>query len=588
MVDSLASRQPRRALQTFLDALARRGNKRLSARTVDGFAWLFCQYRQPALARQAAAAMHDQGYVVTPRLASRLLRMSHDDLLLQPDVLARVLSWLSEGMLRDKQHGGKDVDEAMLETVLDVLKRMGRSDWLVDVFNAYRATLDAGHPGSPRLWGIVISAKTNEGDVRAAQELFSTWRALYEAAQCSAARKRDPSSSDEIAPSPPPPQPYLALLHHFSAGTTYIASRDPAYKLIAVAMQHGLLPSTDLLNALLRTELHRRRWPSFWGLWAQFEPLSLERNEASWGLAIKAKLWHDAARRQRGRLHASPLHAVAPFSYAEAAPPPARALFRAALAARLAATKHRPSLVLSTKQPSSLSPPLLNIFLDLFVARRDWAAAAVVLETFRVHRLEPDARTHAAVVLGIVRLWERGRLRAEVLGAGESRAEEGDDVYDEAAQARRRRRAVMGGPQGVELIRKILEGRKMRVGLWTGKGPSPAENVDKVDQGAAGPAGATEHVQQGSADADAEGPPSAPAWMTRRETRDLEYLSTLLHRCADLSEEEWVRALEETRREMLPERTTRRVKKVRSIDRGARFRAQAFGKAIKVVRERDE
>ncbi|KPV75918.1 uncharacterized protein RHOBADRAFT_52929, partial [Rhodotorula graminis WP1] len=596
MVDSLATNKPRRALQTFLDALARRGNDRLSSRTVDGFAWLFCQYRQPKLARDAAAAMHAQGYVVTPKLASRLLRMSHHDLVLQPDVLAKVLAWISDGMLRDKRDGGKDVDEAMLETVLDVLKRMGRSDWLVDVLDAYRATLDSGQPGSPRLWALAISAKASEGDVRAAQHLFSTWRALYEAHERASAKRRDlaPSSPDDTAPPPrrrpPPADPYLALLHHFAAGTTYIATRDPAYKLVAVATEHGLSPSADLVNALLRTELHRRRWASFWGLWAQFDALALERREASWALAVKAKLWAEAERRQRGRSHSSPLHAVAPFPYAELPSPPSRTLFRSALSSRLAATHHRPSRILSTTDgPSSLSPAVLNLFLDLFVLRRDWAATAVVLETFGVHRIEPDARTHAAVVLGLVRLWERGRLSDEALarttaGRGGARdAAREVDVYDEREQARRRRGAVMGGPQGVELIRTILEGRKMRVGLWRGAEAGAVEASSEQGQGAE-EAVAVEGVGEDGTTTT----PSPPAWMTQRETRDVGYLATLLQRCAGLDDAEWAAVRAEARAEMLPERTSRKVKKVKSINRGARFRDDAYGKAVKVEQGKDE
>ncbi|GAA6056415.1 hypothetical protein JCM3770_000691 [Rhodotorula araucariae] len=561
MVDAFTRRQPRRAMQVFLNVLARRGDDRLSSRTVDGFAWLFCQYRQPALAGQAAAAMQEQGYTVTSRLASRILRISHHDLVLQPDVLAKVLGWISEGIVREKK-GGKAVDEGILETVLDVLKRMGKSDWLLDVFKAYCGTLDDAQAGSPRLWAIAISAKANEGDVRTAQKLFSDWRARYVVQQ----RTRD--TAPTTGRPPPPPDPYLALLHHFSAGTTYIAARDPAYKLIAVATEHGLVPSTDYLNALLRTELHRRRWASFWGLWAQFDVLSLARDPSSWALAVKAKLWHDSARRQRGRLHPSPLHGVVPFAFLEQPAPHARALFRTALAARLAATGCRPARVLSTKQPDIVTPALLDAFLELFVGRRDYFAAAIVLETFGVHRVEPDARTHAAVVLGVVRLWERGQLRTPLVDEGDGN---GAGTYDEAAQERRRRRAAMGGPQGVELIRRILEERKMRVGLWTGSAaPSTGEESTAV---------AREGAAQGDEE---EAPPNPPAWMMQREMRELGYLATLVRRCAGLSEAEWDPLMAETRAEMLPGPASRKVKKVRTIDRGARFREQAFGKAVKV------
>ncbi|GJN88558.1 hypothetical protein Rhopal_001524-T1 [Rhodotorula paludigena] len=568
-------------MQIYLEALTRKEHP-LSAESAHGYAWLFCRYRQPELARQAAVAMHDRGLAVSPALAGKILRMSHRELVFQPDALARVFAWFNDGLARETADG-VPVDTDMLETTFDVLKRMGRSDWLDQIFASYRRTLKTGEVGSPRLWSLAISSKTHENDYRAAERLFEEWRSLQLAARNRSASQASCSDSVSTASAPAPPsEPYLALLSYYGAATSsHIAARDPAYRLVALAVGDGVVVSTNFLNALLRIELHRSRFASFWGLWAQFESLKLKRDRVSWQLAVRAKSWIENMRRKRGRVHNSPLHEHLPFTYEEAFGPSSRDLFRSIIENRLAETGHRPSRLLSTKQPDHLTSSLLNSFVDLFIARRDYQAAVVVLETFSVHRLEPDQHTHGSVVLGVVRQWQRGQLRGRSLVGDESPAssappKQGRAPYMdlgalEREEEQRRRGAILGGPQGVDLIRRILEGRKMRVGLWG----SPASSGTVGDGEGKGEESAAEAADEVSAR-----PP--PAWMVQRELRDLGYLVQLLRRCTGLSEAEWGKAMVDTRREMLPGKASKKVKRVDRITRGARYREWARGEATKV------
>ena len=141
---------------------------------------------------------------------------------------------------------------------------------------------------------------------------------------------------------------------------------------------------------------------------------------------------------------------------------------------------------------------------------------------------------------------------------------------------RRRRSRVernLKGPLAIEAIRKILEARKIRVGLWRGKSNDQEEGEGEEGEGAR---------------------ESPPDWMVQREMRDTSYLVDLLQRCSGLEKEEWSQALEDTRRELLPQKKEESAvegdeedgggvtkKRKKSITRGARYRKEVFGKEFK-------
>lgn len=82
-----------------------------------------------------------------------------------------------------------------------------------------------------------------------------------------------------------------------------------------------------------------------------------------------------------------------------------RALFCDMLQVHQYRTKGRPGLANS----STISTGVLNVALRYFIRVRDYPAAIVVLRSFAVCRILPDARTHWVVSMGILR-----RLRDEV------------------------------------------------------------------------------------------------------------------------------------------------------------------------------
>ncbi|GAA5978555.1 hypothetical protein JCM10908_004402 [Rhodotorula pacifica] len=579
LVDYLARGRNADALAFYVEILKQHQGD-WSAERAEGFAWLFVHYRQPDLARHAAAAIQEQGFLISTAFASKILRMHKDELIFEPEALARVLEWLSEGLARDRRAGAV-VDEGMLETVLEVLKRMGRSDWLEQVFKAYRDTLDEGEIGSARLWSFVIGAKLLDGDVREAEKLFDTWRTGYQANQSAA--------------SPPPPAPYLVLLAHY-ASRPYSgpSSRDPAYRFIALCQSDELELASDYVDLLLRTELSRKQHTSFWSLWKAYDDTTrgLTRSRATWLLAIRAKMYMDKSDRDT----ASPLRRLVPLRFEQARAPTSRQLFRQLLQQRLAQVGNRPTRRLpnSTADPF-ITADVLNLLLEHFVATRDWQAATVVLETFRVHSVEPDFKTHGNVVLGVVKQWRRGKVRGrlEDFGEGGVFVDEGgggdQHPFDDPQVLRARQRgfaSVRSQQQGLELIRKILDERKMRVGLWTREADASEAHANEVHLSP------TASPQEQKDDLDTPAPATS-RWMAQRERRDLEYLTLLLQRCEGVDEEDWNRLMVKAREEILPApravRSSNAAQRARPMEprpvksRGARYRARLRERRLHVT-----
>ncbi|KAJ8295475.1 hypothetical protein OF846_001701 [Rhodotorula toruloides] len=550
--EALATGREQIALEQFQALIRREGTERLSAEEVEGFVWLFVQYRQPELARTATAAMEAAGYPVSTRLAGKLLRNFKNRVIVDLDALAAMLSWLSHAMVREKGEGGL-VDVELVDTVLDMLKRLGKTDWFLEVFRAYRDCLDPDDIGSPRLWQLAISAHTADGDEAAARALFDRWRRLDQQRRQRLATAETPS--DEIKAelhSPPPEQPYLAMLDFYAAhGRGQSSTSDPAYRFVSLCTKDGLAPSTKFLHSLLRLEMMRHRWTSFWGIWKAFDELGVQRNHLTYSLGARASLWRlTTKRRPEPQSRYSPLHDVVSFGYTQVVPPDMRQFLRTVLSLRLDATGHRPHRRLSAKENEIVTVDLLNKLLDYFVKDNDWPAAAIVLETFKVHRFEPNPHTHAVVVCGIVKQWQRRRLDHKLDGLLGSVS-----AFDGPEAANSRRSWLISPATTVDAVAKILELRKMRVSLWTKRDPS--EYVEEDDSATITVEYVPTTPTQSQAEIEAEERKDErrrkkTQWMISRELRETGYLMELLRRCEGSSEEDWRALLAETRKEVLP------------------------------------
>jgi len=625
MISHLSESRPQAALSLFLNHLSCSPSPHSDStgKTLEGLIWIFFQYRQPRLALVSIEQLNEKGFQISTRLATKLFKSFKNELMFdQNGNLVKILRWIQLAIQREGKEEGNKVNVQVVEVVIEVLKRMGRNDWSRQVFEAYRETLRDDQVGDPKLWASAISAQAAGGDVMAAQLLFKDWRTKYLALELQ-------DSLDSSPPPPPPEQPYLALLNHFAVNSPPLpASKDPAYLLLQLMKHDRIVPSTSFLNALLRTELLRRRFSSFWGIWNSFDNdydngrrgRFVERDHSSWKLASRAKLISDESRRQRGRLHNSPLLHLSPIRYTECHTPTSRALFSHLLSDRLRLTSNRPSLRLSTshKDPLKSTPTssklsssssssstsidqasttLLNSFLNLFLSRQDYSAAVVVLESFHVHSISPNSSTHSTVVLSIIKLWEKGKLdhpNSHPTSRGDQSSSllfGSGTIGIEGKESERRSRAIQnfkrGGHGAIEAIKKIIEQRKWRIGLWQ----------QREQQRSASPEPTEEEEQQTENEAVGE-EGEAPRWMLQREMRDTSYLVDLLRRCSGLEQGEWEQVLHQTRKELLPLGKRRRARretaddddevvsidetrsKNKKITRGARFRKETFGKNL--------
>lgn len=481
-----ASSLPRRALHAFRTYLPF-----TPPATTFALVDLFLSYQHPTIALEAISLVDQAGLRVPPELCIQLLRTKMDDLVLEPDNLSLVIGWLESGIAGGRS-SNEPMEEELVAVVLDALKRLGRADWVTQIFEAYRSSLPPSSVGSDYLWSILISAQGQDGDLLTARRTFDTWRSLHFSS---------PSSSS----TPPPERPYLTLLDLLSTHSPRRPPRSQSPDTFLTLIASDALPlSPPLFASLLRLELSRKRFPSFWNLFTRMDTLSSRRNRAVWRLAIKAALWETSKRTQAG--------------------PGARGLLKAFLEQR-----HRE---LGGRTPDAklevtiVDAGTLDAFLRLFVERGDWPAAEVVLECYGVHRVEPSEKTHGVVVLGVVRGWEKGRVE----GLKEA----------EGVRVERRgwgRMKDEGEVRGAGILRRILEERKMRVGMWTIK-----EEEGEDGEGRDERARTFKEI----------GRKKTPGWMRQREMREMGYLSSLLRRCEGLGVDEWKERMKEVRKEVLP------------------------------------
>lgn len=524
MVRCLSTRQPRRALRCFREAL-KNPLRNFNSDSLNGLLWLFFHYDQRRLALEATQRMHEVGYQISTSVALMLLRGAYHEIVRQPKSLALVLSWLEEGIM----HEG--MDEGTAESVLELLARLGRSDWVNSVFDTYCRGLAPGELAGHRLWSIVIKAAGQDGDRFAAKTWFNCWRTDW--------RSKDPNR-------PPPCDPYIALLTQ-TAKVVPSGSHIP-YEIVEMIQKDGVPLSTPLFNAFLRLELSHRQYGSFWGLWDRMERDHWRKDRSSWTLAIKAKTWQQGTTRYRKPVTQGWMQRC--ISYQIAPEPSGRALFAAYLLRNQIDTNHRPSLRLPMARIPIACTSVLNRFLKLFVLDGDWASTAIVLETFSVFALEPDDNTHAAVVKNVMVMWERRMIERE----------EALDDYLEVPDLRAPRTMT----EGLEILQKILEGRKLRASLWTApnnlspriysRDPNDPDDVPPLPVHFAPPV-----INEGEEEDPEESspivfslPPGVPDWMRQQELRSVSYLMTLLRRCAGMDEDEWARELVATRRKILP------------------------------------
>lgn len=513
IIAHLSQAEPRRALHLFKQSLLHLATDH-QVETTTGLIWLFFNYKENDIAFEAVVHLANQGYRVPATVSIKLLRSSYAHLLRNNDDLVKVIRWLEEGITLEAD----TMEESLVETVLELLMRSGRTDNMLQIFEAYlkaKSTM-----GGNNCWCTVISALGENGDLASARDYFDRWRGLW----------REEHAGDTGANIPD--RPYLSLLDQLTAIEPSYSNAP--YQFLSL-LQHDNVPlSTSVFNSLLRLELSRRQYGSFWGLWSKMDQGNWKKNESSWKLAIKARTWELASGRKRSRSVKSPLQDLA--GYSSCRTPRMRLLFREFLIRHLLDTNHRPSLRLPTSSATIMTASTLNSFLALFVSVADWEGATVVLQHFGVVRVEPNEKTHGNIVVSIIRAWEKRKLDRD------------DPLEDALGMERKWRLDRVAG--GIEMLKRILASRKMRVVLWT-EDPTSLPPVDPE---------LSEEEKEEKEESDVvisateifTAPRPPPGWMVKQELRDTSYLIEFLQRCQGSDDKEWTEGLVQARLEILP------------------------------------
>lgn len=499
MISHLSAGEGRRALHLFRLSLTN-PVRNYDQNTLAGLIWLFFDYNESTLALEAIIMMKEKGFSIPIRISSKLLQTATDQLILNLDQFELSITWLRDGILLDKT-----MDSNQVETILEILKRLGKTDSVLELFQVYQSSLPFGDIPGPRLWSIVISAVGETGDLVGARNWFNKWRNEF----------MKQSNLDSITPE----RPYLTLLTQIIANSPS-NSLEP-YKFLPLLDQDKVPFSTTVFNSLLQLELSRRQFESFWKLWQKMEEEDYKKDSKSWKLAIKAKKWENGTIQKRGRVMSS--RARVPNS------PNHRNLFSTFLKEHQKHTNHRPSLVQPNSKPSIMTVGVLNSFLELFIASRDFSACVIGLETFSIAGLVPNQQTHGNLIIGIVKAWENSKLQ---------KMEELENELGISFGSKRQKGISELG--SLEMLKKILGKRKMRVELWTEKDTFVNETE-----------GIGEEVGRKKSSI-LSIPVIAPEWMKERELRDTTYLISLLQKCEGKDNIEWRVALKLARQGLVP------------------------------------
>ncbi|SCV69011.1 BQ2448_2031 [Microbotryum intermedium] len=555
----LRGRQPKFALRVYLTEL----NQSPSFITLDNYVSLlrlFIEYGQIACALEAIKASRRKGWAIPASLAKLVIVNSASELVSNPAYLKTVVEWVKQSQEPIKEGIERSAEDRKLGAhfslaAMDALKRLGQGDAALEIFANHIDSAPEGEIGRAEMWAEAIRCKAFDRDIEGAQELFFRWRSLW-----FESRGSDTLPVVDIAETPSqgprkqlknnngrknlaisefsPAEPYLALLNFLAIATCRRpVDRDAAYSVISLLHQDSVRISTSVFNALLRVELQRARFTSFWGLIAKMVQGGWQRDHMTWRLCIQA-LIQPQVRRESSMLRtsstrglrtahrpirvgvqpASPLQCEA--GYPSQDPPTARALYRSFLDAHRAATGDKRLLVLPGVLKPIMTAITLNTFLKLFLQRQDWIAVAHVLDAFKVYGLDPNERTHGQVVVGLVKLWERGKTLGMV--------EEEEAMHSGQLTWNNRDRTLKAQRQstrGMELIAKILQTRREKHAAWSEEAVSwDDEASDEMTNVASGKT--SERIATG-------------------ELRNVGYLIGLLKTCSGASEGEWAKRMAE-------------------------------------------
>ncbi|SCZ96603.1 BZ3500_MvSof-1268-A1-R1_Chr4-4g07469 [Microbotryum saponariae] len=550
----LRGRQPKYALHVYLTELSRSPSF-VSSENFVSLLRLFIEYGQISCALEALKASRRKGWAIPASIAKLVITNSASQIVSNPAYLETLVEWVKQLQEPTEDEMERSAEDRKLGAhfalaAMDALKRVGQSDAALEIFANHIDSAHEGDIGRPEMWAEAIRCKASDRDIDGAQELFFQWRTLWfesrvsetlpvlETTESSLHRRSKglmthTGGQDLTILESPPAEPYLALLN-FLAIATYRrpAERDAAYSIVSLLHQDRVRLSTPVFNALLRVELQRAHFTSFWGLLARMMQGGWQRDHMTWRLCIQA-LIQPQVRRESSMLRASSsrglrtahrpnrveAHRASPLQreagYPSQDPPTARALYRSFLDAHREATGGKRLLVLPGLLKPIMSTITLNTFLKLFLQRQDWVAVAHVLEAFKVYGLDPNERTHGQVVVGLVKLWEKGNVVGII--EEEDAMDRGQLTWD---NRERTLKAQRQSTNGMQLIARILQKRREKHAAWDKEAVSWDEEAgdEKIN------------VASGK----------TPERVATKELRDVGYLIDLLRSCSGASEDEWV------------------------------------------------
>ena len=402
-----------------------------SQKTLEKCVWLFGRHGKwdRSSMVEAFKMMLEKGYSPSASLWTRLIQVAA--------VKGTDLEELSKHMTMPSM-----TDEKSVVALMRFHAKCRRPEVVEKLFGQYQQVLKSDKPGifpGPYVWKALVDARGIVGDLKGAKGWFHIWRTsrahpygfmeddggTFSQRLGHAEKKtkslfqntsplfmfprmplgtvsllQKPRSAHTLSEIPAPSSlPYIALLNHISEQTN--KGNHSSWQLIELMASDRVPLDTRVMNALMQHELHRDEARVTESILALYEimksssKIEMQPNEVTFTKVFKS--YREPKRTNTGRKHNEALPTrLARQAELNSPKPELLANSRFVIFDFLA---RQPRLIGTSKLMDDALASCVNV--------RDFIGANIVVQLYKILSIEPSARTHAIVVHGSLRAWQR-------------------------------------------------------------------------------------------------------------------------------------------------------------------------------------
>lgn len=425
----LARKQPGAALDEFRKSIKASQSPDYLEQCIHSFG----RHRQYEHMKKALSDFLDHGYSPSSELWAHVLHVAG----LAVSAPTDIRPYFQQGLQAAIN------DEATLLSLIRYTARYGLIEVGEELFERYserlkQQSLDSNPQPPPSFWAALIDGRARVADMDGAFSWFMRWRTSavhpgfqsedaqslvdgtrnYTGRLAAVAPPLDPmrvifareedgttgmSTTSIATPDRPDPAPYLALLKHFAGPGSM-----PSLRLLELMAADGVPLVTATMNGLIDSEYKRKEKGQLVSILSLYDMM---RRNPEPGCQPDFFTFHTVFKTYREPRQIS--------SVANPSPKPTKLASMAQLPPPSEDLLHNPRVIFtdlcerhmsgrySSGRPDLINTSMLEEAIGAFIRTRDFTGCAAALQLFKILRIEPTARLHAIVTLGLLRARKR-------------------------------------------------------------------------------------------------------------------------------------------------------------------------------------